>query len=82
MVRRIPQRTSRMQLRLSKVKESLAYKLIDKRIDEYVTLNRRHTESSSQRVSILGQFLQRYHKHHNKVVPQTIEEGRLHRNAA
>jgi hypothetical protein len=64
------------------MKNSLAYKLIDNKIDEYINNNRRHTKSGSEGMSVLGRCLQRYDKCHNKVVPQAIEEGRLHRDAA
>jgi len=71
-----------MQLRLSKVKQSLAYKLIDKRIDEYITLNRKHPESSSERVSVLGRCLKRQYNNNYKGIPKTVEEGWLYDNAA
>lgn len=64
------------------MKKSLAHKLIDNKIDEYIHQNRRHTKSSSEGMSILERCFQRHYKYNNKVISQAIEEGRLHRDAA
>ena len=61
---------------------TLAARLIDERIDEYIHQNRRRTKSSSEGMSVLKRCFQRYYKHHNKVVSGTIKEGWLDRDAA
>jgi hypothetical protein len=63
------------------MKKTLANKLIDKRIEEYVSLNRKNPKSSSDRVSVLGGYLKRQHNNNNKTVSQAIEERRLYSNA-
>jgi len=64
------------------MKKTLANKLIDKKIDGYINQNRKHSESGSQRVSILGRYFKRQHNNHHKGISKAVEERWLYDNAA